>query len=222
MKQSQQHKIFNYGGGDDVEDNEEESRADNNQRIDSPTIKFETCVVDGKEVLVETGIIRECANLPRSIVYQLHLMHILNSCSHVNLSLFSKINNCVTYHAKEHNVDFKSDKMYSHDDLVQFSTEVYGLHGMKPKMNFVALLDRSKAVVPTFDVKTMLLLILNESTKMKPENIAPKYNLFTGRPTKEVTEIGKVHTGWTWEEARSHHCGDNPNVLPLGLIGFYD
>ena len=37
------------------------------------------------------------------------------------------INDCVTYDAREHHVDFNSDKMYSRDELVRISTEVYGL-----------------------------------------------------------------------------------------------
>ena len=99
-------------------------------------------------------------------MHKLHLMHILNSHRHVDLNLFSEINDCATYHAREHHVNFKSDKMYSRDELVRISTEVYGLHGMKPKLNRVKLSDGGKAVVPTFDVKTMLLLLLNDNSKM--------------------------------------------------------
>ena len=57
---------------------------------------------------------------------------------------------------------------------------------------------------------------------MKKENIASNYNLFTGKAIDEVTHIDEIHTGWAWEEARAHHCGNEENVLPMGLIAFYD
>ena len=122
-------------------------------------------------------------------------MHILNSHRHVDLNLFSEINDCVTYHAREHHVNFKSDKMYSRDELVRISTEVYGLHGLKPTLNRVKLSDGGEAVVPTFDVKTMLLSLLNDNSKMIVENIVPNYNLFTGKPIDPSnTNIGEIHT----------------------------
>ena len=93
-------------------------------------------------------------------MHKLHQMHILNSHRHVLPNLFSEINDCATYHVREHHVDFKSNKMYSRDELVRISTEVYGLHGMKPKLNRVKLQDGGKAVAPTFDVKVMLLSII--------------------------------------------------------------
>ena len=105
---------------------------DNVNAIASDTgalINVEKHTINGEEVHVETTRFLKNANLPRSIVYELHLMHILNSHRHVDLNLFSEINDCVTYHAREHHVDFKRDKMYSRDELVRISTEVYGLHG---------------------------------------------------------------------------------------------
>jgi hypothetical protein len=89
-------------------------------------------------------------------------MHILNSHRQLDLNLFSEINDCVTYHACEKGVNFKCDKMLSRDKLVRILAEVQGLHGMKPKLNRVKLSDGGEAVVPSFDVKTMHLLILND------------------------------------------------------------
>ena len=63
--------------------------------------------------------------------------------------------------------------MYSRDELVRISTKVYWLHGLKPTLNRVKLWDGGKAVIPTFDVKTMLLPLLNDNSKMIVENIAP-------------------------------------------------
>ena len=56
------------------------------------------------------------------------------------------------------------------------------------------LSDGGEAVVPTFDVKTMLLSLLNDNSKIIVENIAPNYNLFTGKPIDPSnTDIGEIH-----------------------------
>ena len=180
------------------------------------------CAVGNVKVPVETSMCTKYASLPGVIVYQLHMMHIMNKHREVDLKMYSEINECVCYHAREKNVDFRTTRMYTRKQLVDISTNVYQLHGFKPTMNRVTLSDKSIAVVPTFDVKTMLLSILNDKTKMKMENIASNYDLFTGRPINEVTHIDEIHSGWAWEEARAHHCGDDENVMPMGLVAFYD
>ena len=75
-------------------------------------------------------------------------------------------------------------------------TDLCNLYGMKPTMNRVTLNVNSVAVVPTFDVKTMLLSILNDKTQMHPKNIAHNYNLLTSKPIVPVTHLDKIHTGW--------------------------
>ena len=105
-------------------------------------------------------------------------MHILNSHRQLDLNLFSEINDCVTYHVHEKGVNFKCDKMFSRDELVRISAEVYSFHSMKPKLNRVKLADGEEAVVPSFDVKMMLLSILKDKSKIIIENLAPIYHLF--------------------------------------------
>ena len=233
-----EYNFMDFGGfhDDDFddEDGENEASADNNavqwsgddhnEQVDlqSGTLEVESHIVNGKEVLVELNPFRRRANLPNGVVYQLHMMNILNSHRQIDLNLFSEINDCVKYHAQEHKVDFATTKMYNRDELVRISTEVYNLHGMKPKLNRVKLSDNTEAVVPSFDVKTMLLSILNDPTRMRWENIASNYDPFTGRPINPVTHIDEIHTGWAWEDAREHYCGDDPDVFPLGLVCFYD
>ena len=52
-------------------------------------------------------------------------------------------------------------------------------------------------VVPTFDVKTMLLSLLNDNSKMIVENIAPNYILFTGKPIdpSKPTSVRSIRDG---------------------------
>jgi hypothetical protein len=136
--------------------------------------------------------------------------------------MFEEINECVQYHAEAHNVNFAKCKMYSRPDLVKAMAKVYNLHAMKPTLNRVTLSDAKIAVVPTFDVKTQLLLILNDPSQMRPENIALNYDIFTGMPKEPSDELGEIHTGWAWEKARQFYCGDKPDVVPVGLVCFYD
>jgi hypothetical protein len=57
---------------------------------------------------------------------------------------------------------------------------------------------------------------------MRPENIAPNYNFVYDKPITPVTHIDKIHTGWAWDKSRSYYCGDETNVLPVGLVCFHD
>ena len=67
-------------------------------------------------------------------------------------------------------VDFATEKLYTREQLVEIATDVYNLHGLKPTLNSVTLSDKSTAVVPFFDIKTMLLSILNDPTRMRPQD----------------------------------------------------
>ena len=174
------------------------------------------------DVTVESNPFRRYQQLPPSVMFQLHMHNILSSHRQVDLSLFKEINDCVQYHADTHKVDFANCKMYSCEELIRAVTEIYNLHGMKPTMNRVKLSDESIAVVPTFDVKTMLLSVLNDPTRTKKENIAPNYDIFTGKPIEPSDNLDEIHTGWAWEQARQFYCGNDPDVMPLGLICFYD
>ena len=109
---------------------------------------------------------RRYLSLSPNVVYQIHMQNIINSHRHIGMNLFKEINDCVQLHASEHHNDFASCKMYSREELVAIVTDLYNLHGMKPTMNHVTLNDNGGADVPTFDVKTMLLSIINNQTRM--------------------------------------------------------
>ena len=69
---------------------------------------------------------------------------------------------------------------------------LYNLHKMKPAINQVRLTDSRIAVVPTFDIRSMLYSILTDPSQMRPENIAQNYDLLTGRPIGPVTHLDEV------------------------------
>jgi hypothetical protein len=171
---------------------------------------------------IELNPFRRQVPLPPNLVFQVHLENVISSHRNVDLNLSNEINDCIQYHAQSRNLDFATTKLYKRPTLINKITDAYNLHGLKPTLNRVLLSDESYAVVPTFDVKTMLLSLLNDPSRMKAENMAPNYDAFTGKSIDASTHLDEVHTGWAWEGAREHYCGDDPDVFPLGLIGFYD
>jgi hypothetical protein len=87
-------------------------------------------------------------------------------------------------------------------------------------MHNVALSDGSVATVPIFDVKETLLSFLNDPCRMRVENFAAKYDLFTGKSTITNPLLDEIHTGSIWDAACRIYCGNDPNAFPLSLVCF--
>ncbi len=84
-------------------------------------------------------------------------------------------------------------------------------------MHLITLSYGSKATVPVYDVKQLLLSFLNDPNRMKPEHFAPGYDIFSGRPTTPVTHLHEIHTGAAWEPARQHYIVDDSDAFPFAL-----
>ena len=93
---------------------------------------------------------------------------------------------------------------------------------MKPNDVNVDLSGGGQATVSVFDLEAMILSLLLDESLMKEENLAPGYDLHSGKPTEPVTHYGEVHTGDAWEGARDHYCGVYPHNMPIALIIFGD
>ena len=78
------------------------------------------------------------------------------------------------------------------------------------------------ASVAVYDLKAMIMSLLTDKRLMNPENIAPGYDLFTGKLVGDVHHLGEIHTGDAWEPARQRFCGDDPHNMPLALVVFAD
>jgi len=85
-------------------------------------------------------------------------------------------------------------------------------------MHNVALSDGSVATVPIFDVKKTLLAFLNNPNRMRVENMAPNYDIFSGKSTIINPPLDEIHTGTIWNAACQHYCGNDPNAFPLWLV----
>ena len=89
---------------------------------------------------------------------------------------------------------------------------------MKPVMHKVTISDGSVFTVPVFDVKSVLLSILQDPQRMRYENFAMIYDVFLGKPTQAVTHYNEIHTGILWSPACDYYCSNDPNSFTLGLV----
>ena len=56
--------------------------------------------------------------LPKTLVYHIHMQNILSGHCTVDLNLSYEINKCVQYHARVHHMDFANMALYSRKQLV--------------------------------------------------------------------------------------------------------
>ena len=66
---------------------------------------------------------------------------------------------------------------------------------LKHKDVEVNLSSGGVASVAVYDLETMIMSLLMDERLMKPENIAPGYDLFTGKSEGDIHQLGKIHTG---------------------------
>jgi hypothetical protein len=87
---------------------------------------------------------------------------------------------------------------------------------LRPKDIVDDLMFGVKVTISIFDLETMIMSSLADPTLMHPKNIAPGYDIFTGKSVGcQDSCCGKIHMGDAWEPGRKRFCGDkNPmNML---------
>ena len=165
---------------------------------------------------------RRQVNLPAGVQFGIHLQHILSKHRGVDLKLFDEITDLVCHHANVQKTDFSSAKLYHRNELTSAVSSLYNLQHLKHTLHQVQLMDTSVVSVPVFDLRTIILSILQDPIRMKPDNFARGYDIFTGQSTEPITHLNEIHTGALWPVARDYHCHGIQNAFPLGLICFYD
>jgi hypothetical protein len=78
----------------------------------------------------------------------------------------------------------------------------------------VPLTDGSVATVPVFDVKALLIAYLNDPLRVRQENFASNYDIFTGKVKLQTSTLDEIQTGSIWEQARQKYCGDDSDAFP--------
>ena len=157
---------------------------------------------------------------------QLSLLDLFNK-SKASLQLYDDTIRLFNDYTSAHDFN-RFDPLLSRKQFIAVLEKNYGSCALKPKNGNVRLHDGSFATVPVFEIKQMILSILNDPTLMKKENFVEGYDIFTGMvdPNHPANDVyGEIHTGDVWENARSHYC-DNDNgetvFMPLALIIFGD
>ena len=184
--------------------------------------------LDNESAAIQANITEKCSfqrntiQLPPDIAFQVQLMSQLDYHRGNDLNIFSEITSCIKRHAVHHNVDFTSLQMLSRKQLVDMLTKHYRLHFLKPTLRTINLSNGTLATMTVFDVKALLLAFLNDPLKMKEQNSASNYNIFTGKAKTRTSVVDEIHTGLLWEPARQKYCGDNPDAFPCALACFYD
>ncbi len=74
---------------------------------------------------------------------------------------------------------------------------------------------RGKAIIYE---RSLLIAFLNDPYKMREENYASNYDIFTGKSINPQSRIDEIHTGSLWEPARQKYCGDDAYALGLGVL----
>jgi hypothetical protein len=100
------------------------------------------------------------------------------------------------------NMDYTTLQILSRKQLVQLLTKYYQLNFLKSTLHSVPLTDRSVATVPIFDVKALLIAFLNDPLRMRQENFASNYDIFTEKAKSPTSTLDEILTGSFWEQAR--------------------
>ncbi len=95
-------------------------------------------------------------------------------------------------------------QILSRKQLVQLLTKYYQLNFIKPKLHSVPLTDGSVATVPIFDAKALLIAFLNDPLRMRQENFASNYDIFTGKAKSPTSTLHEIHTRSLLAQARQN------------------
>ena len=160
-------------------------------------------------------------NLSKSYQFQVELMDII-ARRRVDLQLFDDIANLVKKHSEGSELNFNSEELLCRTRFLSQLEGIFGTTNLKATDVEVPLHHGGTTTVPVFDLEAQILSLLMDDELMKPENLAPGYDVCTGKVTEEPTEYSEVHTGLAWEPARKHYCGEVSSNMPIALIVFGD
>lgn len=166
---------------------------------------------------------RSDLNPPPGIKFGVHLQHLISSHRGVDLKLYDEIIDLIKMHATTQDTDFANQKLYHRKELTKTLTSLYNLGHLRPILHNVSLSDDSVVSVPVFDVKAVILSMLQDPRRMQTKNFSSGYDIFTGNCMNNTNHLlDEIHTGALWNIARDHYCHGTDNAFPLALVCFYD
>ena len=160
---------------------------------------------------------------PSSFLMQLQLQQLFNR-NKASLKMYDDMieifNSYIASHDFNRYTKLRSLKVFLNEVEELFQTESF-----KPTYGSVILHNNSIATVPVFNMKSMMLSILHDTTVMRPENFAEGLDIFTGIADENCPAnqcYGEIHTGDRWNQATKRFNGKDGNCMPLGLVIFGD
>ena len=153
--------------------------------------------------------------------FQIDLADILKK-HRTDLSLHNEIITLIKKNTNGKKLSFSGDNLQKRAGFIDSLEKRFASVPMKPKDIDVDLSNGDQATVSVYDIEAMILSLLHDPELMKEENLVQDYDIFTGKPTKEVTHYGEIHTGDAWEPAREYYCGNQLGNMPIALIIFGD
>jgi hypothetical protein len=112
-----------------------------------------------------------------------------------DLNMFNEIITCIKKHAVHHAVDYTTLQILSQKQLVALLTRYYRLDFLKPILRTITLSNGTLATMTIFDVKALLIAFLNDPLKMREENFALNYDIFSGKAKSPRSTVDEIHTG---------------------------
>jgi hypothetical protein len=186
-------------------------------------IKSTPMMIQSQTLSLKNALFREIPNVyPLILHFKFICCHKMNEHRGNDLNMFNEVIRCVKAHAIHYNMDYTMLQILPRKQLVQLLTKYYQLNFLKATLHSVPLIDGSIATVPIFNVKALLITFLNDPLRMRQENFASNYDIFTGKAKLQTSTLDEIHTGSLSEKARQKYCGDDPDAFPLALVCFYN
>ena len=160
-------------------------------------------------------------NLSKSYHFQVELLETVHS-RRVDLQLFDDVIQLVKKHSNGDELNFSSDELMSRSSMLKQLEKTFKCEKLKATDVEVPLHHGGTCTVPVFDLEAQILSLLMDDELMKPHNLAPGYDVCTGKASNESTVYSEIHTGKAWEPARKHYCGNVSSNMPIALVVFGD
>ena len=130
-------------------------------------------------IVSSSSSIQQNINPPSSIKFGIYLHEIFSSHCGVYLSLYDEIIDTIKFHSTVQKTDFSATQLYHLKELTTALSNLYQFNEMKPVMHQVTISEYSVVTVPVFDGKAVLLSILHDPQRMRYENFALNYDVFS-------------------------------------------
>jgi hypothetical protein len=115
---------------------------------------------------------------PSSFLMQLKLQQLFNR-NKASLKMYDDMIEIFNSYIASHDFN-RYTKLHSRKVFLNQVEELFQTESFKPTYGSVVLHNNSIATVPVFNMKSMILLILHDTTLMCPENFAEGLDIFTG------------------------------------------